>query len=151
MVDTSNEIELPRQWLLRAFLVAIIIAPGCRSQSADHVYGSFSIDKDKLLEQGKLQDLRPIIRESVVAMATGLSTSVIYEFGAKSCARVVNGNREPLMCEFVRIEKKTVVVFRSQDVHGLTRYLRLTPIEGGLNFDTGTENIPLKRIMTDGS
>ena len=149
MIDTSNQIELARQWLLALLLGLALLSTGCGKHSAEHIYGRYRIDRNQLLAHEDLQGLPPIVLESVTAMATGLSSSVIYEFLPKGCAKVVNGDREPLKCEFVRVEKRKVVVFRSEDVRGFTRYLRLTPTDTGLTLDTGTEDIPLKRIKRD--
>ena len=147
-MDTSNEIGQARQWLLRSMLLAAILLVGCSKTSPEHIFGEYSIDAYQLLRTGEVDTLAPVVKASATAMAAGLSRSVKYRFSADGCARVVNGISMPLMCDFVRVEKKVVVVYRSQDAMGITRYLRLTPTDTGLILDTGTRDIPLKRTVT---
>jgi hypothetical protein len=149
MADLSNQIEQLRQLLCALTVLVAAFSFGCERRSADHIYGQYRIDKAAHLEEAGVTDLRPQVRASVTKLASALANSVIYEFRKNDCGRIIHGQKTPFPCEFIRVEKKNVVVFRSQDDRGNTRYLRVTPRGSGVTLDTGERDLPLKRIAVE--
>ena len=146
MVDSSNQIGQVRQLLCGLMAITAVLAVGCDRRSPEHIYGQYRINKGAHLAKAGVKDLRPEVRASVTTLASALANSVVYEFQENGCARIVQGQKKPFPCEFVRVEKKNVVVFRSRDERGNTRYLRITPEEDGVTLDTGERDVPLGRI-----
>ena len=146
MVDTSNQIKTLKQWFLVLGLLIPFLAIGCSGNPLDDVYGQYRIDETRQFEGMRFQELKPVVRQSVQAIAKQLNDTLVYEFADTGCQRVINGQKIPFICEFVKIEKRKIVVFRSKDESDRTRYLRLTPSESGVTLDNGITSIALRRI-----
>ena len=148
MVDTSNQIGQLRQWFFVGSVLLLTLATACSGNARDAINGQYRINESAHLSAAQFESLRPKVKRSVLAFAALLSRSVVYEFGSAACARHINGQRYPFLCEFVRVEKRRVVVFRSEDEMGRPRFLRLTPTDTGVILDDGERQLPLERIDT---
>ena len=146
MVDTSNQIRTLKQWFLVVGLLIYMLTTGCSGDPLDEIYGQYRIDETRQFDGTRFDELKPIVQHSVQAIAKQLNETLIYEFTETGCHRVINGQKLQFLCEFVRVEKRKVVVFRSKDDAERTRYLRLTPSESGVTLDNGITSIKLKRI-----
>lgn len=146
MVDTSNQIRTVKQWFLVLGFMINGLAMGCGGDPLEAVYGKYRIDETHQFDGIRFDELAPIVKQSIGAIARQLNNTLVYEFGPSGCNRIINGRKRPFVCEFLRIEKQEIAVFRSIDDAERTRYLRLTPTKSGVTLDDGITSTTLERI-----
>lgn len=146
MDDTTNQIDTPKQWFKRFALAFCLVSVSCGGNPREEVYGRYRIDLAHQLANLRYEELKPAVQRTFKRLTTTLAQHATYRFSAEGCAREIGGVEKSFTCEFLRVEKRRTVVYRSVDDAGRTRYLRLTPTERGVRLDNGIFDRELERI-----
>jgi len=133
-------------WTLSLTVLLCVNVVGCRNNAGEQVWGQYRMNVNAAMDDPLIAHVRPEVSTSLRAFAQGLSESLVYDFRADGCAYIRQDERMPFECEYIRTEKSDIVVLRSTDAHGRASYLRLRPVDGGIELNRLNHTLTLERL-----
>ena len=132
------------QRLLR--LLAILSCLGltaCGPSPEEAVEGIYRVDlsKVKSTEEWGFLDGQP--ERWSALLSKQMLKGVRYTIRDGACQRGIAGRPKKLDCEFVRVDKKKIVVYRSVDSIGRIQFLRATLTKQGVDLEIDGHIVPL--------
>ncbi|MEE2788272.1 MAG: hypothetical protein VX589_13095 [Myxococcota bacterium] len=135
-------------WLWLCFWFGLV---GCQGDLKGEIEGVYRIDMDRI--RADLSEGRSDVQAGQWMLTLGTKMLRPVQYGIKdgACWRGVAGARQKLDCRFVRVDKKKVVVFRSEDNVGRIQFLRANRTDTGVDLEIDGRTLPLIRIDSTGT
>ena len=138
--------------VVRSVLIGLLLFNvGCHDDLKAEIEGVYRIDMSRVSAELSADKNMMQAQRWTFKLGQRMLQPVRYGIKDGACWRGVAGARKKLDCRFTRIDKKKVVVYRSEDDVGRMQFLRASRTADGIDLEIDGRILPLLRIPTDGS